>query len=102
MSCPSVFTYEFCQCLTNLASVCTKRDVFNAQKLQFKTKKPFKPSITKKRLKKNKKIFRPTDPILFLHESLNRHIFFFGLRYFKETRSSDSVVIFSIQKFTYI
>ena len=66
----------------NLASVCTKRGVFNAQKLQFKTKQPFRPSKTKKKILKNKKIFRPTDPILFWHESLNRHIFFFfGLIY---------------------
>ena len=64
---------------TNLACFCTKRTVFNAQKHQFKTKKPFRPSITKKNIFKNKKIFRPTDPILFWHESLNRHIFFFGL-----------------------
>ena len=35
--------------LTNLVSVRTKMGVFNAQKLQFKTNQPFRPSITKKK-----------------------------------------------------
>ena len=42
MSCPSVFTYEFGQCLD-------KKGCFNAPKIQFKTKKPFRPSKTKKK-----------------------------------------------------
>ena len=72
MSCPSVLTYEFCQCLYEKG--CIQR-----KKAPIQDKKAFQALNNYKNILKNKKIFRPTDPILFWHESLNRHILFFGL-----------------------